>query len=137
MYLVGKTYQEGGPAWTFSSLTQQLDVPSYALQMVLDALEQNGLLVRTGGDPPAYLPSRDLGSIGLEELLHTVRAAGEEQYLGPDAVPVPDEIEAVLGRVNLAIDAQVRDLTVRHLLTPVPDARVTRSDPAAGPASTP
>ena len=137
MYLVGKTYQEGGPAWTFSSLTQQLDVPSYALQMVLDALEQNGLLVRTGGDPPAYLPSRDLGSIGLEELLHTVRAAGEEQYLGPDAVPVPDEIEAVLGRVNLAIDAQVRDLTLRHLLTPVPDARVTRSDPAAGPASTP
>ena len=137
MYLVGKTYQEGGPAWTFSSLTQQLDVPSYALQMVLDALEQDGLLVRTGGDPPAYLPSRDLGSIGLEELLHTVRAAGEEQYLGPDAVPVPDEIEAVLGRVNLAIDAQVRDLTLRHLLTPVPDARVTRSDPAAGPASTP
>lgn len=120
MYLVGKTYQDGGPAWTFSSLTQQLDVPSYALQMVLEALEQDRLLVRTGDDPPAYLPSRDLGSIRLEQLLHTVRAAGEERYLGPEAVPVPDEIEALLAKVNLAIDAQVRDLTLRDLLTPAP-----------------
>ena len=120
MYLVGKTYQDRGPAWTFSSLTQRLDVPSYALQMVLDALEQAGLLVQTGDDPPAYLPSRDIGSITLEELLHTVRAAGEEQYLGPEAVPVPAEIESVLARVNLAIDEQVRDLTLRNLVTPAP-----------------
>jgi membrane protein len=120
MYLVGKTHQDGGPAWTFSSLTQRLDVPSYALQMVLDALEHDGLLVRTGGDPPAYLPSRDIGSIRLEELLHTVRAAGEDRYLVPDAVPVPAEIESILSRVNLAIDEQVRDVTLRDLLTPVP-----------------
>ncbi|MEK7437329.1 MAG: YihY/virulence factor BrkB family protein [Pseudomonadota bacterium] len=126
MYLIGKTYRDGGPGWTFSSLTQQLDVPSYALQMVLEAFEQDRLLVRTGDDPPAYLPSRDLGSIRLEQLLHTVRAAGEERYLGPEAVPVPAEIEALLARVNLAIDAQVRDLTLRDLLTPAPQ------DPAGG-----
>lgn len=120
MHLVGKTYQDGGPAWTFSSLTQQLDVPSYALQMVLEALEQDRLLVRTGDDPPAYLPGRDLGSIRLEQLLHTVRAAGEERYLGPEAVPVPVEIEALLAKVNLAIDAQVGDLTLRDLLRPAP-----------------
>ena len=118
MYLIGKTYQERGPAWTFSSLTQWLDVPSYALQMVLDALEQDHLLVRTGGDPPAYLPGRDIGSITLEELLHTVRAAGEEGYLGTEAVPVPAEIESVLAKVNLAIDEQVRGLTLRTLVTP-------------------
>jgi membrane protein len=120
MYLVGKAYQERGPAWTFASLTQRLDVPSYALRMVLDALEQDGLLLQTGDDPPAYLPSRDIGSITLEELLHTVRAAGEEQYLGPEAVPVPAEIEAVLTKVNLAIDEQLRDLTLRNLVTPAP-----------------
>jgi membrane protein len=94
-------------------------VPSYALQMVLDALERGRLLLRTGDDPPTFLPSRDLESIRLEELLHTVRAAGEEQYLGPEAVPVPAEIESVLARVNLAIDEQVRDLTLRDLVTPV------------------
>ena len=120
MYLIGRAYQDRGPAWTFSSLTQRLDLPSFALQMVLDALEQDGFLVQTGDDPPAYLPSRDIGSITLEELLHTVRAAGEEQYLGPEAVPVPAEIESIMARVNLAIDEQVRDLTLRELLTPTP-----------------
>ena len=120
MYMIGKTYRDGGPAWTLSKLAQRLDVPSYALKMVLDALEQDGLLVQTGNDPPAYLPSRDIGSITLEELLHTVRAAGEEQYLGPEAVPVPEEIESILARVNLAIDGQVRDLTLRDLVTPGP-----------------
>ena len=118
MYLIGKTYQERAPAWTFSSLTQWLDVPSCALQMVLDALEQDHLLVRTGDDPPAYLPGRDIGSITLEELLRTVRAAGEEGYLGTEAVPVPAEIESVLAKVNLAIDEQVRGLTLRSLVTP-------------------
>jgi len=74
--------------------------------------------VRTGGDPPAYLPGRDIGSITLEELLHTVRAAGEEGYLGTESVPVPAEIESVLEKVNLAIDEQVRGLTLRSLVTP-------------------
>lgn len=120
MYLVAKAYQDGASAWKFSSLTQRLGVPTYTLQMVLAALEQGGLLLRTGDDPPAYLPSRDIGSITLEELLHTVRAAGEEQYLGPEAVPAPAEIESVLARVNLAIDEQVRDLTLRNLVTPAP-----------------
>lgn len=119
MYLIGKTYQDGGPAWTFSSLTQRLGLPSYALQMVLAALNRGGLLVQTGDDPPAYLPSRDIGSITLEQLLHAVRTTGEEQYLGPAAVPVPAEIESILARVNLAIDEQVRDLTLRNLVTPV------------------
>jgi len=122
MYLIGNNYRVGGPAWTFSSLTQRLDVPSYALQMVLDALERGRLLLRTGDDPPAFLPSRDLGSIRLEELLHTVRAAGEEQYLGPEAVPVPAEIESVLAKINLALEEQVRDLTLRDLVTPLPSS---------------
>ncbi|MDP2639825.1 MAG: YihY/virulence factor BrkB family protein [Betaproteobacteria bacterium] len=120
MYLIGKTYRDGGTAWTFSDLTQRLGVPTYALQMVLAALEQGGLLVQTGDDPPAYLPSRDLGSIALKDLLLALRTAGEEHYLGPQAVPVPAEIESILARVDLAFEDQVRELTLRDLVTPAP-----------------
>jgi membrane protein len=126
MYLIGSTYRDGGTAWTFASLTQRLGVPSYALQMVLAALEQGGLLLRTGDDPPAYLPSRDLGSIALKDLLLALRTAGEEHYLGPEAVPAPAEIESILARVDLALEEQVRELTLRDLVTPPPQ------DAAAG-----
>jgi len=123
MYLIGSTYRDGGTAWTFSDLTQRLGVPTYALQMVLAALEQGGLLVQTGDDPPAYLPSRDLGSIELNDLLLVLRTAGEEHYLGPQAVPVPAEIESILAKLNMAFEEQLRQLTLRDLLTPTaPDA---------------
>jgi membrane protein len=121
MYMVGRTYREGGPAWTFSGLTQRLGVPTYALQGVLAALERGGLLLRTGDDPPAYLPSRDIGSIALKDLLLVLRTAGEEHYLGPESVPVPAEIEAILARVDLAFEEQVRELTLRDLVAPPAD----------------
>jgi len=71
----------------------------------------------------AYLPSRDLGSIALKDLLLALRTAGEEHYLGPQSVPAPAEIEAILARVDLALEEQVRELTLRDLLTPTaPDA---------------
>ena len=116
MYLIGKSYQEGGPNWTFSSLTQRLGVPTYALQRVLLALQENGLLAQTGDDPPAYLPGRDIGAVTLKDLLSAVRTAGEEQYLGPQSVPAPAEIESVLLRINQAFEDGIRDLTVKDLL---------------------
>ena len=122
MYLIGSTYRDGGAPWTFSRLTQRLGVPSYALQMVLAALEQGGLLVMTGDDPPAYLPSRDLGSIAVKDLLLALRTDGEEHYLGPEAVQAPAEIEALLAKVDLALEEQVRELSLRDLLTPPPQS---------------
>lgn len=120
MHLIGSNYRSGAPAWTFSGLTQRLGVPGYALQMVLAALEQGGLLLRTGDDPPAYLPGRDIGSIALKAILHAVRSAGEEHYLEPQAVPAPAEIEAILARIDLAFDAGIRELTLRDLLPLAP-----------------
>ena len=121
MYLIGRSYTEGAAPWTFAGLTQRLGVPTYALRRVLEALERDGLLAQTGDDPPAYLPGRDLASIALADILRAVRTAGEEQYLGPQAVPVPAEVEAVLARLNLAFEDQLRALTLRDLLTPMPN----------------
>jgi membrane protein len=118
MHLIGKAYLDGAPPWTFSDLTQRLGVPTYALQRVLEALEQGGLLLRTGDDPPAYLPSRDIGSVTLKAVLQTVRTDGEEHYLGPQALPAPAEIEAIMAKTDLAFDEQVRGLTLRDLMVP-------------------
>jgi membrane protein len=123
MYLVAGTYQHGGPACTRSRLAERLGVPGHAVQAVLDALERDGLLARTGAEPPAYLPSRDIGSIALADLLRTVRAAGEEDYLGPDAVPVPAEVESILARADAAVEGEVSRLTLKDLLAPAPPSR--------------
>ena len=117
MYLIGRRYYDGGPGWTFASLTQRLGVPMHALQTVLGAMQRAGLVAQTGDDPPAYLPARDMGTIALKELLGTVRAAGEERYLSPESVPVPPQLEAILLGVDQAAGEQVQDRTLRDLVT--------------------
>jgi len=116
MYLIGASFQEGGPAWTFAGLTRQLRVPMHALQAVLSALEKCGLVVLTGDDPPGYLPSRDTDSITLDKVFEAVRTAGEEDYLGPDAAPVPAELGSILDEMDRAAAAQVQGLTLKAVL---------------------
>ena len=123
MYLIGAAYREGGPAWTFADLTRQLRVPMDALQAVLSALERGGLVVLTGDDPPCYLPSRDMETITLEKLFTAVRTAGEEDYLGPDAVPVPAELESVMDGMDRAAAAQVQGLTLSAVVDSASRAR--------------
>jgi membrane protein len=117
MYLIGRAYYDGGPAWTFAALTQRLGVPMHALRAVLTAMQQAGLVSQTGDDPPAYLPARDMGTITLKELLATVRAAGEDRYLSPDSMPAPPELEAILLGMDQAVGEQVHDRTLRDLVS--------------------
>jgi membrane protein len=131
MYMIGKSYFDGAAAWTFPGLTQRLGVPTYALQRVLDSLMHGGMLVQTGGDPPAYLPSRDIGSITLKDLLYAVRTAGEEQYLGPQSLPAPAEIESIMAKINAAIEDQVHALTLRDLVAPAPETPAPPTMPGA------
>jgi len=133
MVLIGSAFRGGSPAWTFASLTQRLGVPLHALETVLQALQQGGFLVQTGDDPPAYFPARDMQAIAVGDLLDTVRAAGEEQYMGPESVPAPPRLEAILLGMDRAAGERVGDLTLRDLVGRVSgDSAAEASDSQAG-----
>ncbi|HTT39790.1 MAG TPA: YihY/virulence factor BrkB family protein [Burkholderiales bacterium] len=115
MSLIGRHYRTGDPAWKLRQLTRVLRVPMHSVQVVLDALEQGGLLARNSEDPPGYLPVCDLNSVPVKRLLDTVRAAGEEGFLNPGALPVPSPVERVIQRLQEAMDAAVDDVNVMEL----------------------
>lgn len=115
MRLVAQHHLQGGPAWTLSELVQTLGMPMHALEAILAALKQAGMLAETSDDPPAYLPARDLGMVGVADLLAKVRAAGEHRFLGPDALRVPAEVQGVLAQMERAADEAVHGLTIKQL----------------------
>jgi membrane protein len=115
MSLVAGRYLEGRPPWTLQQLTERLRVPMHAVELVLDALARGGVLARSASDPPTYLPARDLGRVSVAQLLALVRAAGEDRFLSPDALPVPDEVAGVIARVEDGIDASLDHLMVTAL----------------------
>lgn len=128
---VGEHFMAGRPAWTLQRLTQNLGVPMHAVQVVLEALEASGLLVRSGDDPPAFLPAREPSTIPLSQLLESVRAAGEDRFLKPDALPVPPQVEKVLGQMNEAVNSALAQVTMKDLASGATDPPAAAAgDPA-------
>ncbi len=88
--------------------TRAFGIPSHSLQIVLDALQHGGLLMQTD-DEPAVLPAgRDPALIGLDTVLETVRAAGEDLYLTPAHLPAPARSKQVLDRLRNAVAQRTR-----------------------------
>jgi hypothetical protein len=71
--------------------------------------------VQTGDDPPAYV--RELDHMSLVELLVTVRTAGEDDFLNPDALPVPPPIADVAARIEAGVAGALKGTMVRDLVT--------------------
>lgn len=116
MQLIGSHFVQGLPPWTLRQLTQRLGIPMHSVNVALDALSQGGLLTPSEGDQPAYLPARDLSHISIADVLATIRKAGEDGYLTPEALMLPESVENVVARVDRAFAESVEDLSVRALV---------------------
>jgi len=113
--LISAHYATGRSAWTLRRLTQALSVPMHAVEVVLAALVQGNLLIRSNDDPPAYLPARDLGAISVRQLLEVVRSAGEDRFLNPAGLPVSTPVAQLLARLDEALGAATARVTLRDL----------------------
>ena len=116
MSRVASSYLGDGPAWSRERLTRTLGVPTHAVAAVVDALQQGGLLAKTRDSPPCYLPAREPAQLTLKELLEVVRAAGEGQFLSPEQLPVPPEVEDVLQRLERATNSVAGEISVAQLV---------------------
>lgn len=113
--LIAGRFLGGERAPSLAEFARLLGVPMHSLQVVLDALERRQLVVRSGDDPPLYLPARDPALITVVTVIETVRAAGEESFLPPEELPAPQPVDDVLDRIRLAVESSVGDMTLREL----------------------
>ncbi len=116
MHLIGSHFVQGRPPWTLHQLTQRLAIPMHSVNVVLDALVRDGLVTLSSDDPPRYLPARELSQISIENLLASIRKAGEDGFLNPESLPLSDAVEKVVMRIERAIRASIEDLSVRAMI---------------------
>jgi membrane protein len=77
MVLIGRSQLAGEPAWTLHRLADAVELPWEAVQKVLDALRQAGLLRVLDHDADAYLLARDTDCILLQDIIRALRSQGE------------------------------------------------------------
>lgn len=90
----------GQPPLAVEQLARQLTVPNYTIAVVLDVLEENGLLTRVDNASSSYLPTRDLATVSLGEFLEIVRSAGEARHLSPANIPLDARVEEIIRRID-------------------------------------
>jgi membrane protein len=123
---IGRNYYTNAPAWSRESLAGRIGVPVMSLEAVLDAMSRAGFITETADDPPRFLPARAFEMITVKEMLDAVRIAEEEPRHGAESLPHEVEVEALLARLDEAMDESLRGRTLRELAT-------VRIQPAAIP----
>jgi membrane protein len=116
MFMVAEHHLKGRQPWTLDALIQQLGLPMQPVNQVLCLMIGAGFLSETNEDPPAYLPRRDIETIGVGELLEVVRSAGETRLLTLKRLPHQDEVEYAMEVVKRAVQEQLGTRTLRDLI---------------------
>ena len=115
MYLVGRSHVAGGRRWTVNRLANELGLPGIAVAEMGSALERAGLLIITENDE--LVPARDIGRIGVYEILEIARRQGSG-HGPPRQVPLPP-VDRLLNSIDEARRHRCGELTLRDLVDEV------------------
>lgn len=114
--LIGYNYYYRRGWWSLEALAQRMNMPSSALQPILEILEKNGIISESGEDPPTYFPARDLETIMLASVIEAVRRADAPSSSVGKALPESGQLGDIMRRVDGAIGAALAQQTVKDLV---------------------
>ncbi len=116
MYFVGRTHVAGGRRWTVNRLATELGLPGIAVAQMASALERAGLVIVTDYDE--LVPARDIGRIGVYEILEIARNQRSGHVAPRDAQMPP--VDRILTNLDEARRRACGELTLRDLVDEAP-----------------
>jgi membrane protein len=116
MYFVGRTHVAGGRRWTVNRLATELGLPGIAVAQMASALERAGLVIVTEHDE--LVPARDLGRIGVYEILEIARNQ-RSGHVAPRNVQIPP-VDRILTSLDETRRKGCGELTLRELVDEAP-----------------
>lgn len=78
MFMVGKAHNNGDPNWTLQSLADKLFIPQTFISKIVNLLQEQGMLIMTAEDPPAFVPARNIEKISIGDIMMAARCQGED-----------------------------------------------------------
>ena len=120
---VAENFYHGAGPLSGDDLVQRLRATGEAVDIVIDALEAQGLLVRTESEKPGYLPGRPPEDTAIHEILLAVRSADETPHANPANLPTVSAVEDIFYVLDRTTETALHGRTLKDLaMTPEPDA---------------
>lgn len=116
MTLLAEYYCNGGEKWNTHALASRVKLPDETVDEVIEYLIGKGLIIETADDPACYVPAHDPAMLKLDELLNTLRSAGEADYLFDTEAVNIHTVERVLDEVAGKRSAALAGRSLRDLL---------------------
>lgn len=117
MYLIAENHCLSRKPWTLTSLAERLDLPAEPVHGLMTQMKEQGYVVQSGDDPPAFLPARDIDTMALRDLLASVRGAGESRFLRDDLLRAPGPVDGLVTRLREAVDRTLAETSLRDLVS--------------------
>lgn len=116
MFLIGYHFYYKKHHWTFASLTERLGLPAEFVHDVITALEEKGLILSSGDEPPAFLPAKDIEIISLREVVDSVRISGVNFHVSDSEHLSLPEVDRIMKLMDDATDNSLEKETLKKLI---------------------
>ncbi len=116
MYWIAHRFVHDGKPLSIEALSQLLQMPGDRIGETLQLLQDRGLLMESGNEPPEYLLVHDPAGLTLAELLAHMRRPDEEQALMEDRVASVAAVDTLVDSLEQGVRQHLNDLTLRELV---------------------
>lgn len=116
MYWIAHRFVHDGKPLSIEALSQLLQMPGDRIGEILQLLQERGLLVESGSEPPEYLLVHDPAGLTMAELMAQMRRPDEEQALMEDRVVSVTAVDTLLESLEQGVRQHLDDLTLRELV---------------------
>jgi membrane protein len=116
MYFIGYNFFHDKKPWTLDTLVERLKLPVDPVHEIISLLEQNGLVLETNDEPPAYLPARDMETISLKQLIDAVRTGEKEALTVEKKILSKQEVDRFMKKMDDALADSAGNETLKDLV---------------------
>lgn len=115
VFLIAHRYYHNKPGWSVESMADRLNVPMDMLMPVLNALEKEGVIARTGDEQMHFVPAMPPDTTTIEHLLNLLRATGEGSSLNMERLPVNKTVDDLMSSIDRGVSEALQGMTVKDL----------------------
>ncbi len=119
LHLVGRNFYYGLDPMTVTELSTHLQIPAGIVKEFLDMFADNRLVLPVN-DGETYVLGRDPETIGIKDILDCVRNSGKKAKAPEDRSPEEDEIDELLGAVELSVTKALEGKSLQSLILSLP-----------------